>query len=57
VVRALRPLFFRNSFTGWHLGLLRLLVLLFLMCSLELQKRHLLRNTYCMDAQINFMDA
>jgi hypothetical protein len=57
MIRALGQLFFRNSFTGQHLGLLRLLLLLLLMCSLELQKRHPLRHTYCMDAYINFMDA
>jgi hypothetical protein len=58
LIRALGQLFFENSFVGQHLGLLRLLLLLLLlMCSLELQKRHPLRYTYCMNAQINFMDA
>jgi hypothetical protein len=57
MIRALGQLFFGNSFAGQHLGLLLLLLLLLLMRSLELQKRHPLRYTYFMDAQINFMDS
>jgi hypothetical protein len=36
MIRALGQLFFGNSFAGQHLGLLRLLLLLLLMRSLEL---------------------
>jgi hypothetical protein len=36
MIRALRQLFFGNSFAGQHLGLQWLLLLLLLMCSLEL---------------------
>jgi hypothetical protein len=54
MVRTLRWLFFGNSFAGWHLGLLWLLLLLLLMRSLELQKCHPLWYTYCMDAQDKF---
>jgi hypothetical protein len=36
MIRALGQLFFGNSFTGRHLGLLWLLLLLLLMCFLEL---------------------
>jgi hypothetical protein len=50
MIRALGQLFFRNSFAGQHLGLLRLLLLLLVMRFLKLQKRHPLRYTYCMDA-------
>jgi hypothetical protein len=57
MIRALGQLFFRNSFAGQHLGLLRLLLLLLLMRSLELQKRHPLWHTYYIDAHISFMDA
>jgi hypothetical protein len=57
MIRALGQLFFGKSFVGQHLGLLRLLLLLLLMRSLKLQKWHPLRHTYCMVAQINFMDA
>jgi hypothetical protein len=57
MIRALGQLFFGNSFAGQHLELLWLLLLLLLMRSLELLKCHPLRYTYCMDAQINFMDA
>jgi hypothetical protein len=57
MIRALGQLFFGNSFVGQHIGLLRLLLLLLLMRSLELQKCHPLQYTYCMDAQIKFMDA
>jgi hypothetical protein len=39
MIRALGQLFFGNSFAGQHLGLSQLLLLL-LMRSLELQKRH-----------------
>jgi hypothetical protein len=46
MIRALGQLFFGNSFAGQHLGLLRLLLLLLLMRSLELQKRHPLWYTY-----------
>jgi hypothetical protein len=54
MIRAPGQLFFGNFFTGQHLGLLRLLLLLFLMRSLKLQKRHPLWYTYCMDAQDKF---
>jgi hypothetical protein len=50
IIRALRQLFFTNFFASQHLGLLRLLLLLLLMRSLELQNHHPLRHTYCMDA-------
>jgi hypothetical protein len=55
VVRALGQLLNGAFFACRNLGLLRLLLLLFLMRSLELQKRHPLWYTYCIDAQINFM--
>jgi hypothetical protein len=54
MIRALGQLFFGNSFAGQHLKFLRLLLLLLLMRSLELQKCHSLRYTYCMDAQDKF---
>jgi hypothetical protein len=57
VIRALGQLLNGVFFACGHLGLLRLLLLLLLMRSLELQKRHPLQYTYFMDAQINFMDA
>jgi hypothetical protein len=57
MIRALGQLFLGNSFAGQHLGLLRLLLLLLLTHSLELQKHHPLQYAYCMDVQINFMDA
>jgi hypothetical protein len=57
MIRALGQLFFGNFFACWHLGLLRLLLFLLLIHFLELQKCHPLRHIYCMDAQINFMDA
>jgi hypothetical protein len=57
MIRALGQLFFGNSFASQHLGLLGLLLLLLLKRSLELQKRHPLWHTYCMDTWINFMDA
>jgi hypothetical protein len=57
VIRALGQLLNDAFFACRHLGLLRLLLLLLLMHSLELQKRYPLWHTYCMDAQINPMDA
>jgi hypothetical protein len=57
VVRALGQLFNGAFFACRHLGLLLLLLLLLLMRSLELQKCHPIWYTYCMNAQINFMDA
>jgi hypothetical protein len=56
VVRALGLLFNGTFIACRHLQLLRLLLLL-LMRSLKLQKRHPLWYTYCMNAQINVMDA
>jgi hypothetical protein len=40
-----------NSFTGWIPGLPRLHLVLLRNRSLELEERHTLRYTYCMNAQ------
>jgi hypothetical protein len=57
VVRVLRQLVSGNSFTGSFFGLPRLLLILLRKCFLEFQECHLLRNTYCMNAQMKLMDA
>jgi hypothetical protein len=57
VVRALKQFFNGASFVGWLFGFSRLLLLLLRKCSLEFWECHPLRNTYCMNAQMNLMDA
>jgi hypothetical protein len=50
VIRTLGKIFCGNSFAGWFLWLPRLLLDLLRDRSLELEKSHPLRNTYCMSA-------
>jgi hypothetical protein len=49
MIWTLRQIVYGHSFTGWVLGLPRLLLILLRKSSLELEECHSFRYTYCMN--------